>query len=236
MAGTLVLAVDTTTRTGSLAVARDGAVLAEMVGDGERTHGERLPGEIDLVLARAGVPLEAVDLFAVAAGPGSFTGLRVGIAAVQGLALAQGRKVVPVSSLEALARLGAVPDGLVAAWMDAQRGQVFAALYERHGTEPRLLDGPVSLPPSAVLDTWAGLLEQSKVTFAGDGALRYVSLVQERQPGATVLAPLPALAGTIAQIATARAQAAVAPHAIVPVYVRPPDAVIARERRDRPVR
>ena len=85
------------------------------------------------VLDEAGRTLDAVDLLAVITGPGSFTGLRVGIATVQGLAMATGRMIVPVSTLDALAR----PPGrnaLVGAWMDAQRGEVFAALYDADRT------------------------------------------------------------------------------------------------------
>src|SRR5512143_1763445 len=73
----LILSLDTTSRTGSAAGVQDGRVLAETLGDPARTHGERLPGDLMRALAEAGVALRQVGLFAVAAGPGSFTGLRV---------------------------------------------------------------------------------------------------------------------------------------------------------------
>ena len=103
----LVLALDTTNRAGSVAVVNRGVLLGEIAGDPSRNYGERLPQDLMRVLAAAAIPLEAVDLLAVAAGPGSFTGLRVGIAAMQGLAMATGRKIVPVSALDALAAAGA---------------------------------------------------------------------------------------------------------------------------------
>jgi len=78
-------------------------VLVESPGDPAHTHGQRLPGELMRLLDQAGVRIEDVDLFAVAAGPGSFTGLRVGIATVQGLAMARRRRVVAGSTLDALA-------------------------------------------------------------------------------------------------------------------------------------
>ena len=99
----LVLALDTTTRGGSVAVARDGRVLDLLEGDAARPHAERLPGDLVTSLERAGASLADVDVFAVAVGPGSFTGLRIGIAAIQGCAFAAGRPVVGVSALEALA-------------------------------------------------------------------------------------------------------------------------------------
>ena len=99
-----ILALDTTTREGSIAVARDRTLLYECAGDAARTHGERLPSDIMRALESAGIGLADLDLLAVAAGPGSFTGLRVGISAVQGLAMARSLRVVPVPTLEALAR------------------------------------------------------------------------------------------------------------------------------------
>ena len=99
----LVLALDTTTRGGSVAVARDARVLDLLEGDPARPHAERVPADLVTSLERAGASLADVDVFAVAVGPGSFTGLRIGIAAIQGCAFAAGRPVVGVSALEALA-------------------------------------------------------------------------------------------------------------------------------------
>src|SRR5438067_13667736 len=123
-----VLALDTTTRAGSVALIEDDLVVDERAGDASRTHGERLPAE----LAQLGAPWASIDVFAVASGPGSFTGLRIGIATMQGLALVTGRRVVGVSALEALAQVASAdlsPGALVAPWIDAQRGEVFSALY-----------------------------------------------------------------------------------------------------------
>ena len=86
-----VLSLDTTGRTGSLALFVDGRPVDVRTGDPDRSHGQRLPGEIQDLLAAHGLAARDVDLFAVAAGPGSFTGLRVGIATIQGLALVTGR-------------------------------------------------------------------------------------------------------------------------------------------------
>ena len=97
----VVLALETVTRDGSVALWRDGPVEARQ-GDGARSHAERLPGALIDLLAAHGLSLPAVDIFAVVTGPGSFTGLRVGLAAVQGLALAGHRRVVGVPTLDAL--------------------------------------------------------------------------------------------------------------------------------------
>src|SRR5688572_19804666 len=99
----LILALDTSAAAGSAAIVRDGAGVIARGGDGSRTHGERLPLELMAILDEAKLTLDAVDAFAVVTGPGSFTGLRVGIATIQGLAMARGKRVAPVSTFEALA-------------------------------------------------------------------------------------------------------------------------------------
>jgi len=227
----LVLALDTTTRAGSVAVVRDDQLLSEIVGDPSRTHGERLPRDLMRVLEAASVPLSAVELLAVAVGPGSFTGLRVGIAAMQGLAMAIGARIVPISALDALAIAAAAPasnDGRhIGAWMDAQRGEVFGALYDVTGTH--LVVAPTALPPAQTLDAWADSTSPARVI--GDGAVRYADVIRDRLGAETSILPAPPLAATIGRMAARASDRAVLPHAVVPIYIRRPDAELARDRR-----
>lgn len=217
---------------GSVAVARGEVVLAELCGDPAVTHGERLPGDLMRVLDRAGVAVTDLDLLAVATGPGSFTGLRVGIASMQGLAFARGLKIVPVSTLEALARVGAAHgdrDTVVAPWIDAQRGQVFAALYTSDAAT--VLAPSSAAAPADTLAAWRTILAGRRVLFAGDGAVRHRDLIAARLGShGAVLEPLPPLAGVVASIAAREPGRAVLPHAVIPTYVRRPDAELARER------
>jgi tRNA threonylcarbamoyladenosine biosynthesis protein TsaB len=231
----VILALDTTTRAGSVAVLRDGELLSEISGDASLTHGQRLPADLGRALDTAGVALDDVGLLAVVAGPGSFTGLRVGIAAVQGLGFSRGLAVVPVSALEAIGRhtFRHVGDaGLVAPWIDAQRGEVFAILYD--GDVNRPLVSASSAQPQSTLDSWTGALGTRPVVFAGDGAVRYQDAIARTLGScAHVLEPAPALAAEAARIAARHPERAVAPHAIVPIYVRRPDAELARGRAGR---
>ena len=235
----VIVALDTSSAAGSAALVRDGSIVVERAGDGSRTHGERLPRELMAVLDDARVDLHAIDRFAVSIGPGSFTGLRVGIATIQGLAFAQKKLVVPVSSFDALA-FRTTDDGsgradhgsrITAVWIDAHRGEVFAALYDSSG---RQLAAPTSLTPEATLDAWSPILASfDRVRFAGDGAILYRDRVAARLGArASVDGDVPPLAGRIGLIAHAASDRAVLPHAVVPLYVRRPDAVLAKEKRD----
>ena len=231
----LVLAVDTTTRQGSVALARDGRVVAVYEGDGAVTHGVRLPGDLVRFLQAHDFRIADVGLFAVASGPGSFTGMRIGIATMQGLALANGKPLIGISALDAIndAVLALCPPSSalcpaseVAVWMDAQRGQVFSAVYGKNvALEPALADRPAD-----ILSRW-GREERQPALFAGDGALVYRALIREARGDVQIVDPTPPLAPSIAGLAetTLRAHGPSAPDAIRPIYVRRTDAELVRD-------
>jgi len=229
-----VLALDSTTRAGSVALVENGEVVDERLGDSSRSHGERLPSD----LAALGVAWSSIDVFGVCVGPGSFTGLRIGIATMQGLALVTGARVVGISALDAIAQLASrdlATGALVAAWIDAQRAEVFSALY-RVADAPLfsperliVLEPPAVAGPAFTLESWSAY-DLRSATFAGDGAVRYASILQARD-AAVRLAPAALLAGAIgrmAEFAAARGLAG-SPASIHPLYVRRPDAELYRE-------
>jgi tRNA threonylcarbamoyladenosine biosynthesis protein TsaB len=229
----IVLALDTTTRDGSSALAC-GLDVREEGGEAGRSHAERLPLALMAMLDRAGAALGDVDLFAVATGPGSFTGIRVGIATMQGLAFAQGKPLFGVSALDALAAIGEqqIADGRsaarpIATWIDAWRGEIFAALFQ----QGRLVEGPSVEPPAVVLDRMTG----ARPLFIGDAAAVYADLIRQRLGADAPLArpPAPLLAATIARLAAAAAEAGhrPSPDAITPLYVRRTDAELSRDAR-----
>ncbi len=142
--------------------------------------------------------------------------------------MARARPVVPVSVLEALARAAADGTAPIAAWMDAQRGEIFAEGYAPDGRS-------VTMPARAV--TAAVLLDEDAARaggspiFIGDGAIRYRELIAARYGAAVRVLHPPPLAGIIGQIAAESPERRVLPHAVVPIYVRRPDAELARTRR-----
>jgi tRNA threonylcarbamoyladenosine biosynthesis protein TsaB len=234
----VVLALDTTMRGGSCALARDGIVLREIAGDAAVPQAARLPRELMALLDQTGAFLRAVDVFAVATGPGSFTGLRVGIATMQGLAFAEGKALIGVSTFDALAAIGRAVEGAggsgrqdspsrIATWVDAWRGDVFAALYE----------GDREVEPPAVAHPRDLLARVDAPTlFIGDGALTHEDVIRRTLGDeAHIAAPAdPLLAGTVAVRAAVRAAAGERPlpHAIRALYVRRSDAELARMTRD----
>jgi tRNA threonylcarbamoyladenosine biosynthesis protein TsaB len=237
-----VLALDTTTRTGSVALVEQGRVVAEQAGDRGRHHAERFPGELLAILAASEWPLSSVDLFAVASGPGSFTGLRIGIATIQGLAFVERRPVVGVSALEALAQIGSAglrEGAFVGAWIDARRQDVFSALYRVADAPPferrRLteIEGPTVDAPAATIARWDAYTRDVPVTFLGDGVTLYRTVVAEHSRSAGIIDEIPLLAGTIGRMAASLAEEGRTTTAagLQPQYVRRPDAEIERERR-----
>jgi tRNA threonylcarbamoyladenosine biosynthesis protein TsaB len=243
-----VLALDTTTRAGSVALIEDDRVIAEHAGDPARSHAERLPGDLMRLLDEFGCALSDVDTFAVAAGPGSFTGLRIGIATMQGLAFVCRRPIVAISVLDALAQQAArelSPGSLVAAWMDAHRHEVFSALYRVSDapafTAERLVEEEAARAgdPAATLARWTSLTSLTPATslsgvavYVGDGAEMYASLIGA-SPGNARVVTAPAVAGTIGLMGVLRAKRGeiVDPAGVQPIYVRRPDVEVARDAK-----
>jgi tRNA threonylcarbamoyladenosine biosynthesis protein TsaB len=167
----LILAVDTTTPGGSVALVRDGALLGEANVESAATHSARLFRSIDFLLGTLGRDITDIDAFAVAAGPGSFTGIRIGIGAVKSMAFASSKPVAAVSTLVALAtKLAADGPRLVAPLIDAKKGEIYAALFEA-GTAG--LAGIVPEGAYAPDEFFARLPRGRTIAFAGSGLALY---------------------------------------------------------------
>ena len=167
----LILAVDTTTPSGSVALLEDEKLLGEANIESAATHSARLLRAVDFLIGAYGRDIRAIDAFAVAAGPGSFTGIRIGLGAVKALAFASGRPVAPVSTLLALAtKLSSDGARLVAPLLDAKKGEIYAALFEagRSGLAELIPQGAYG--PDAF---FARLPARRVIAFAGSGLAMY---------------------------------------------------------------
>ena len=194
-----ILALDTTHEYGSLALAEGGLVVAEALLHSNEGFSRVLFGELRALLERNGWELADIDCFAAAAGPGSFTGVRVGLAAAKGLSEALGKPVVAVSNLQALAWYGGA--GLRAAVVDARRGQIYGALY----TAQLELAGAEVV---AAFPEWIATLPEGGFEFVcQDEAWLRGLLAGTRFEQASVVEAPRGLAGAIARIAAARLQA-----------------------------
>ncbi|HEV8131249.1 MAG TPA: tRNA (adenosine(37)-N6)-threonylcarbamoyltransferase complex dimerization subunit type 1 TsaB, partial [Acidobacteriota bacterium] len=224
----LILSTDTSSRRGGVCLARAKQVVCELNVDVGLTFSEKLLEMIDFVLRLSGVELEHLDALAVTTGPGSFTGLRVGISTMKALAMRLRCPLIGVTALDCLAE-SAATSGWIATFMDARRHQVFAALYEKMapGAPPRLVrEGQVGAP-----DEWIRSLDQKQVKFLGDGTLPYRDLIASK--GHTILESDLFLARVAIVVALRRLSAGNLPPAdlLDAYYIRPSDAEIHRPAR-----
>jgi len=225
-----ILAADTTTSVNTVAICTSTRVLAETVVDCGRAHSERLLETVDWVLGEAGIALQDVDALAISNGPGSFTGLRVGVAAWKGLALGADLDLVPVPTLDAMTRLFPFHEGLLCPLLDARMEEVFGAVYRfERGQRTKLT--PDRVCPVEELLSAAG----DRVTVFGDGAVRYADRIRRAVPEAR-FGPLP---GAMPRASTVAAEAfellsvggSWGASLVAPVYLRKSQAEEAREKR-----
>jgi tRNA threonylcarbamoyladenosine biosynthesis protein TsaB len=226
-----LLAVDTSTQTGSVAVLDGDILLAEVAVTSVQTHAKRLMPAIDACLEMAGLRIVDCDAFAVTTGPGSFTGLRIGISTVKGLGFATKKPVTSVSTLDALAYQFPSFPHLVCPILDARKGQIYTALYEcsNHMQWKRVIEDCAVEPRQ-----WLEQI-QHLCLFVGDGTLVYGELIQETVGSLAHFAPpylnrvrasvvayiglKQILGGEVADVAS-----------LVPHYIRKSDAEIKRKK------
>lgn len=223
----ILLAVDTATTSCSVALLRDRNLLAETVYTAGNTHSRQLMAMIDGLLTRCGLAATDVDAIGVSRGPGTFTGLRIGISTVKGLAMAIRAPVVGVSSLAALAFPFRHHDGPVVPMIDARRGEVYHICYEHGACIPDGVgDAAVDLP-----DTVAVTLPP-KALLVGSGAVLYQELFAVRCPEARLADPSQHVirAAAVGLLALERVirNDVDAIDRLVPHYVRKSDAQIHR--------
>lgn len=229
----ILLAADTATAVNTVAVLRDGRPLAELIVDCGRGHSERLLECVNWTLREAGLQFDDVDALAVSVGPGSFTGVRIGVSAFKGLALARRLPLIPVSTMDALARCAGPCDGLVCPLLDAKMKEVYGALYRQTGSDLEKLKQDAVAPVEFFLEG----LEQNEVLFLGDGATLYETRIREALPHARFLPRhllIPrasAVAAAALDILSAGADNDAA--LVEPVYLRASQAEQARAQRER---
>jgi tRNA threonylcarbamoyladenosine biosynthesis protein TsaB len=243
MAEPLILSLDTATLAGSVAVSSGSTILAKRVGRPDVSHSNTLLSDINEILSGVSLSVRDIDLFAVANGPGSFTGLRIGLATVKALATTLDRPCVGIPTLEAIALSAGIADTIVGL-LPAGRGEVFVQMFSTLDGGVIALDQPQHLAPERAIDKYTA---RSGIRWAGDGAQLYADLIRERATESgykficadnepidsvtdawIIIAPAATLAEHIASLALMRIREGVQQTAnnLKAIYVRPSDAEI----------
>jgi tRNA threonylcarbamoyladenosine biosynthesis protein TsaB len=226
-----ILTLDTSSNCSSVALSAGTSLLGECILGEDRCASGRLLDAISNLLAAAALTPDSLDAFAVSLGPGSFTGVRVGIATVKGLALATGKPVVGFSSLAMLAMNLPFSLAPVAAMFDARKSELYAGLY-RCGALPEPVLPDAVIAPERFLSAI-----DAPTLFVGDGALRYRELIRSTLGDLAIFPPwhadLPrASAGAVIALDAAR-KGNFTPLALLnPTYLRASEAELAKRRRD----
>jgi tRNA threonylcarbamoyladenosine biosynthesis protein TsaB len=227
-----VLCIDTSGPAAGVALLEEERVLFEMQTNNGLTHSQSILPMVDSALASAGLTVKDIDLFAVVVGPGSFTGVRIGVSTVKALAHAAGRPCIGVDALEALAAGIQDFDGVICPILDARAQQVYGAVFSAGFPPAR------RMPDSAMkLNEYLDAVEQigGRALFIGDGAAAFHELIAARLGEAACFAPahLSGLrAASAAALALHRVQEAVDYLSLEPLYLRAPQAERERAARE----
>ena len=220
-----ILAADTSTATGSVAVLEDDQVVAEWTLRSSQTHNRRLLKTVDFVLREAGWTPDSLDGFAVTTGPGSFTGLRIGLSTIKTMAWVLGKPYAGIPSPDALASPLAFASRPICALLDARKKEVYCAVYQPDGEGNLEPCGPYRvMPPERVADYITDV-----TFFCGDGWLLYKDLLRETLGDRAIEASGPyhlIRASFVGKLAYRKFSAGEAddPMTGVPLYVRPSEA------------
>jgi len=230
-----ILAIETSTLLGGIAILDDSSgLIAEVKLNVKSTHSERLLSEVGHIMDKTGLQLKDIDVFAVSIGPGSFTGLRIGVSTVKGFSYATGRPIVAVPTLEALAWNFPICRYPVCTVLDARKKEVYAALFAWEGEGFRRILPEESLGIARLL---ACLLEHQecseRVLFAGEGALLYRDIIMNGMDHRALFPPSDKMIPSPANVAFLGIQKALReefadPLSLVPCYIRKSEAELKK--------
>ena len=218
-----VLAIESSSMVAGAAVADEDKIISEYFLNHKKTHSQTLMPVVDRVLDSCELSISDIDIFAAAQGPGSFTGLRIGISTIKGLAQSANKPVVGISTLDGLAYNMAYADGIICPIMDARREQVYTCLYEWDSVSLHRLSEYMALP---LIDLINILKEKDKkVIFNGDGVSKYHDIIKEHMGENAEFAPITCRLNRASSIACLALKEASSGHIqsymdLVPFYLR----------------
>jgi tRNA threonylcarbamoyladenosine biosynthesis protein TsaB len=220
-----VLGIDTSTSCGSVGLIDDGEIISDYLLNIPVTHSERLLGAVEFVLREAHCPIENIDGWAISLGPGSFTGLRIGVSTVKGLAYATGKPVAGVSTLDVLASQIPPTSYLICPILDARKKEVYTAFYRyQEGISLQRKSDYQAIRPEDLVKNI-----KEPTIFLGEGLKTYGDFLQKSLPSWAIFPP-PSLSvphgSIVAKLGSERLQKGehLELSTFVPVYVRPSEA------------
>jgi len=220
----IVLALETATMTGGIAIVKDNSLIGEIRTNVKIAHSERLMGSIDWLLKTSDISVNEISAFAISIGPGSFTGLRIGLCTVKGLAYATDKPVIPVPTLDAFARSLPLCSSPLCPMLDARKNEVYTGLYKWKDGEC------VKVTPERAVNPVDFLKEIKEPTvFAGDGATTYRDLIKDALKENALFLPPSRMypsAATVAEIAIEKIRSGFVtdPVSLTPFYIRKSEA------------
>jgi tRNA threonylcarbamoyladenosine biosynthesis protein TsaB len=226
----LVLGIESSTTQGGVAIVGEDRVLCEAILNVEVTHSERLLPAVDRALGETRISLEALGGIAVSIGPGSFTGLRIGLSTAKGLAYATGLPLVGVSTLEAMAWTLPAARWQVCPVLDARKQEVYTAIFQHERDGLRRITEDLAVAPDALCR-----MITKPTLFLGDGVAAYATLFHDRLGDRMLVPPLasrgarPACVAELGRLRLLRGERD-APASLVPRYLRPSEAEFRRGR------
>jgi len=229
-----ILAIDTSGLAASVSVAQNNKLLGEFFIDLKLTHSQTLMPMMDTLLKSVELTLTNIDYIAVTSGPGSFTGLRIGASAAQGLAIALNKDIVPVPTLDALAYNILNYNALIVPIMDAKRDQVYSAVYTYEGDKLTKLTDYLAEDIDEIINITNRLANGRNVVFTGDGT----DIFKERiEKNGFFVAPSHLNRQRAAAVAALAMQYAlnkktIAPDGFTPLYIRKPQAERVLEEKN----
>ena len=232
----LILALDSTAQVGSVALCQDETLIAEYTINTGNTHSETLLPMVESVLKIAGYTVDDVELFVCTAGPGSFTGVRIGASTIKGIAFGKNKPCIGVSTLEALALNGVVLDGILCPSMNARRQQVYNALFDGNGASLSRLCEDRALAITELGEELMQKYPESPVYLMGDGAKLVYDALRDTMGARLILLPerLVHQSGyntAMAGLRLYRGGVATTDAELSPVYLRPSQAERMRNEK-----
>ena len=226
---TYILAIDTATSSGGVALSRQGELLGSIMMKTPFRYSQTIIHLIDFMLHQHNVKLSDVNFLAVANGPGSFTGIRVGLACIKAFAQSLEKPVIAISTLEALAYRFRWHDMQVATVVEAGRHQIYGAVYKNTPNLPQLkLAEQVS-----TLEHWLKTLPSGPCLFVGDGVWRHKEVIKKNHSEAHIVTTNNRILENMCALAELHANKGniILPHKLNGNYVRPPDAEINKKNK-----